>query len=248
MVDRLAFAIAINRAAIGSEQQNGIGTFSEKNVHRTLKYYFEPDESKHEINYMGSVADIRNEEGIIEIQTRSFGNLIPKLERFLDNDRVTVVYPIIENRTIFRFDPESGETKTPRKSRKKGRHSDALAEIALIRRFIPHKNLRILLVLIDATETRLLSGRMKVGRKRTEKINCIPTSLNSVVSLEKESDYYLLLPEGLPESFSSYEFERISGLKHIGSHGALMLLMQLGILSRRRGDGRSYIYSINSPQ
>lgn len=243
MIDNLSFAIAVNRATLAYEQQNGIGTYSEKLLHRSLKYYFEPDESKHEIEYLGSVADIRNEQGIIEIQTRSFGNLIPKLERFLENDKVTVVYPIIENKTICRYDPETGEAKAPKKSRKKGKLSDSLSEISIIRRFIPHDNLKIMIVMLNANETRLLNGKRKVGRKKTEKINCIPTSLNAIICLEKPSDYYPLLPDGLPGQFTAAEFERLSGLKNIGAHGALMLLLQLGLVTRQK-NGRAYVYSI----
>lgn len=245
MVDNLSFALAVNRAALDFEHQKGIGTYSEKMLHRVLKIYFEPNESNHEVKYLGSVADIKNDSGITEIQTRSFANLIPKLERFLVNDKVTVVYPVIENRTICRYDPETGESNTPRKSRKKGRVWDALAEISQIRRFIPHKNLRILIVMLDATETRLLKGKTKVGRKRTDKINCIPTHLNEILSLESISDYFLLLPDGLPERFTAVEFERVSGLKHLGAHGALMLFLQLGILTRERTGKEAYIYSIN---
>ena len=245
MIDNIKFALALNRAVLGGEHQNGIGTYGEKMLHRTLKFYFEPDESKHEIDHLGSVADILNENGIIEIQTRSFSKLIPKLERFLEKDKVTVVCPIIENKTICRIDQESGETNPPRKSRKKGRVSDTLAEISLIRRFIPHENLNILVVMLDADETRLLKGRLKVGRKRTDKINCIPTSLNQIIDLRTTSDYYQLLPDGLKDEFTAVDFERISGHKGIGAHGALMLLLQLGILSRSRVGKEPYIYKIN---
>ena len=246
MIDNLAFALALNRAVLGAEHQSGIGTYGEKMLHRSLKFYFEPDESKHEIEHLGSVADILNENGIIEIQTRSFSKLIPKLERFLENDRVTVVYPVIENKTICRIDQESGETNPPRKSKKKGKSSDALAEISLIRRYIPHHNLRILVVMLDANETRLLKGKLKVGRKRTDKINCLPTSLNRMISLERAEDYYQLLPEGLPGEFTATEFEKISGHKGIAAHGSLMLLLQLGVLSRERTENKAYIYTINN--
>lgn len=244
MLDNLSFTVALNRAALCEEGNNGIGTYGEKLMHRSLKFYFEPDESKHEIEHLGSVADILNENGIIEIQTRSFGKLIPKLERFLVNDKVTVVCPIIENRVIYRFDPETGETNKPRKSKKKGRASDALAELAMIRRYIPHDNLRVIVLLLDATETRLLSGKRRVGRKRTDKINCIPTSLNSIITLDRAEDYRLLLPDGLPDKFTAAEFGLISGIRSIGAHAALMLLLQLGIITREREGNKAFLYSI----
>lgn len=240
----MAFAIAVNRAVAIEAQSSGIGTLGEKMLHRALKYYLEPDEKNHEIPFLGSVADIKNEEGIIEIQTRSFNKLIPKLKRFLPEERVTVVCPIIQNRMICRIDTETGESLTPKKSSKKGKPSDALGEISMIRRFIPHENLTVLIALLDATETRMLNGKIRVGRKKTAKINCVPTSINSFIQLKEPEDYRLLLPSVLPDSFTAEEFERYYGLRGINSHGALMLLMQLGILSRERKGREAYVYSI----
>lgn len=244
MLDRVSFSNAIALATAQTVAQGGIGTYGEKMLHRTLKFYFEPNEDYHEVAYLGSVADIRNENGIVEIQTRSFDKLVPKLERFLEADRVTVVYPIIVQRTICRIDTETGESKSPRKSRKKGSAVDALGELYKIRRFIPHQNLTVSLVFLDATETRMLSGHVKVGRKRTSKIDCIPTSLNSIIDLKNPLDFYRLLPPDLPKQFTAAEFEECTKLRALACHGALMLLLQLGILSRERQGNKAYVYSI----
>ena len=245
MADQVFLDIALDSASVLANGYSGIGTLGEKTLHRTLKYYFEPDESKHEIEFLGHVADIMNEDGIVEIQTASFDRLIPKLEHFLQTTRVRVVYPIVANRYICRIDTESGESNSPRKSSKKGRASDALIGLSVIRRFIPHPNLSILVVLVDATETRMLGGTKKVGRKRTEKIDCIPTKINSIIFLDNPKDYFSLLPDNLPKEFSAKDFEKCAKIRGISSHGALMLLLKLGVLTRDKKGGRSYIYSIN---
>ena len=245
MIDNTRFALASLRAVAEYGDQGGIGTLGEKLLHKTLKFYFEPDATKHEIPFCGSVADILNEEGIIEIQTRAFNKLVPKLDRFLPKTHVTVVYPIVEKRTICRLDPESGVVSKPRKSSKVGLASDALAEISRIRAFIPHENLEILIVLLDADETRLQSGSLRVGRKKTQKINISPTRLNSIIHLGEASDYLSLLPRDLPEQFTAAEFEKITRLRSIDSHGALMLLLQLGILHRERQGRDPYVYTLN---
>lgn len=242
MLEKISFSDAIEKASVSEATRGGIGTYGEKMLHRTLKFYFEPDESKHEITCFGSVADIRNDDGIIEVQTRSFNKLVPKLERFLPLEKVTVVCPIIESKRICRIDIESGESLPPRKSAKRGKAIHALSELSMIRRFIPHDNLTVLVMLVNVDETRLLSGKIRVGRKLTSKINCIPTSLGSVMELKSIDDYRLLLPPDMPESFTSLEFEKISGLRGIGAHGALMLLLQLGILIRERKGNRAYMY------
>lgn len=226
--------------------EGGIGTYSEKMLHRTLKFYFEPDSTNHEIEFQGSVADIKNDEGIVEIQTRSFNRLVPKLEKFLPLEKVRVVYPIIEHKTICRINEETGESLAPKRSPKKGSGLDALAEFSEIARFIPHENLSILVVFLDAVETRFLNGKVKVGRQKTAKIDAIPTALNSIVEFEDPKDFAKLLPTKIPAEFTSAQFERITHLHGIKLHNSLMFLIKMGILTREKRGGRAYIYMLNS--
>ena len=46
MKNNISFSKAVERAREGYED-GGIGTFNEKFLHRALKFYFEPDETKH---------------------------------------------------------------------------------------------------------------------------------------------------------------------------------------------------------
>lgn len=57
---------------------------SEKTLHAVLKNYYEPDENKHEVAIDGYYADIFNDSGIIEIQTRQLNKLRDKLAVFLE--------------------------------------------------------------------------------------------------------------------------------------------------------------------
>ena len=226
--------------------EGGIGTYSEKMLHRTLKFYFEPDSKNHEIEFQGSVADIKNDGGIVEIQTRSFNKLVPKLEKFLPLERVRVVYPIIENKSICRINEETGESLPIKRSPKRGKALDALPGISEIAKFIPHENLTIIIVFLDAVETRLLNGKVKVGRQKTAKIDAIPTALNSIFELKNPNDFAKLLPSKIPAEFTSAQFEKITHLHGIQLHNSLMFLIKMGILTREKRGGRAYIYMLNS--
>ena len=240
LIDNQKLILACEAAA--NESRLGIGELGEKTLHRTLKHYFEPDTDFHEVAFCGSVADIKNSNGIIEIQTRSFDRLIPKLNRFLPESNVTIVYPIVECKTICKVNVDSGESLPPRKSPRKGRISDALAELSKIRDFLPNPKLKIIILFLDATEIRMASGSTAVGRRRTSKIDQIPTSLKSFVILQDALDYNILVPSSLGDSFTSAEFERSSGLHKINLHNSLMLLLSLGILTREK-QGRRYVYT-----
>jgi hypothetical protein len=193
----------------------------------------------------GSLADICRDGCITEIQTGSFERLVPKLEKFLSEYEVNVVYPIVERKTICRIDQASGEILGPRTSSKRGKAVDALSEIAKIRSLLPNEKLKITLVFIDANETRLQGKNKKVGRKKTDKINIFPTSINRITELSAPKDFFDLLPESLPSEFDSATFGKISAMKSIALHNSLMLLIKLGVLHREKGKGRSYIYYIN---
>ncbi len=241
----LLFSAAFEAASHEAERQGGIGTLAEKTLHRTLKYYFEPDRTKHEVSCLGHIADILNEEGITEIQTASFSRLVPKLQDFLPEQKVNVVYPIVENKKICRVDTLSGETVSLRKSPKKGRVADALPSLAQIRSLIPNENLSVTIVFVDAIETRMNNQTKRVGRKRTQKIDCIPTGINSILVLNNPLDYFSVLPQDFSKEFTKSDFEKKTGFKGIDSHGSLMLLLKLGILTREKSGGRTYTYKIN---
>ena len=70
-------------AAVHPRAESGIGSLSEGSLHHLLKFYFEPDADRHEVGVGRYFADILNEDGIIEIQTRALYRLSPKLDAFL---------------------------------------------------------------------------------------------------------------------------------------------------------------------
>jgi len=64
------------------------------------------------------VVDIARGDEVVEIQTRGFGRLRPKLERLLPAHRVLVVHPVAVERRVVRLD-ERGEVVGARRSPKR---------------------------------------------------------------------------------------------------------------------------------
>ena len=139
------FTAAKERIIGKNRERNGIGTLSEKTVHAVLKNYYAPDETQHEIPVEGCVADIFNGKEIIEIQTRSFDRMRPKLERFLPLYPVTIVYPIPYCKHVFWIDEETGEISGGRKSPLKGSPYLAFKELYRIKAYLqdPESALRV---------------------------------------------------------------------------------------------------------
>jgi len=114
-------------------EQNGVGTLAEKRLHAALKRYYAPDSSCLEVPIGRYVADVFDGTRIVEIQTKQFARLVGKLHFFLERYPTTVVYPMPRTRYLVWTDPETGETKPPRKSPVIGKPLDAFHELYHIR-------------------------------------------------------------------------------------------------------------------
>ena len=89
----------------------GLGTYNEKRIHRILKKFVCDDENCHEVKLGRYVADVLESNRITEIQTAGFTSLNAKIRFYLENTdyNVTVIHPMIAEKTIIRADKESGE-------------------------------------------------------------------------------------------------------------------------------------------
>lgn len=171
-MDRALFRAACEKIASQAEApagghgaSGGIGTLGEKTLHAVLKHYYEPDISCHEIKVGSYVADIFRENAVTEIQTRQFNKLRDKLDFFLEQYTVTVVYPIPRTKWLIWMDETTGEVTKRRKSPKVGTAFDAFFELYKIKSRLCHPRLRICLVLLDMEEYRLLNGWSRNKKK-----------------------------------------------------------------------------------
>ena len=220
----------------------GIGTLSEKTLHKVLKYYLEPIRENREVKIGSFVADIVGENGIVEIQTGGFQNLRKKMEAFLAVTTMTIVYPIAQTKWIQWLDPESGELSERRKSPKKGSPYDAFFELYKIKMFLNHPNLRIRLMMIESDEIRWLNGWSADRKRGSWRYNRTPTALISEMRLNGLGDYSQLIPAQLPEHFTSEDYRKATSLKLSGAQRALNVLHHVGAVIRSGKEGQKYLY------
>lgn len=244
MPDRERFEAA-KKKIIGIDRQRlGIGTLSEKTVHAILKNYYEPDEDKQEIPIDNYVADIYNGREIIEIQTRNFDKLRPKLRAFLPQYPVTVVYPIPRERWLFWIDPETGEMSEGRKARLKGNVYLAFAELYKIKMFLKDPNLSFRFALIDMEEYKFLDGRGKDKKNHASKFDRIPVEFAEEIVINDVKDYMQLLPLELGDEFTSREFAKAVRIPLALAQTVLNILYEMGTLTRVGKQGRLYLYAV----
>lgn len=233
----------ITTTLIGSQDKTKrIGTLQEKLLHRIIKYYFEEDVTFHEIKVGSFYADILKEKEIIEIQTRAFNKLRKKLDCFLPNYKVTIVYPLPYNKWLCWIDEETGEVSSKRKSPKKGTIYDAILELYKINPYLSHPNLKVCLLFIDMEEYRTLNGWSLDKKKGSSRYNRIPLGLVEEVYLNSSLDYHIFLSKELPLNFTSKDFQNVSPINRHKAQIALKILTDLGCVNRIGKQKNQIIY------
>lgn len=245
--ERAFFESARMRVLSDSYADEGIGSYSERSLHKIVKLFLEPDEEYHEIKYLGSVADVLRGDEILEIQTRALGRLRPKLDKFLKEKRVTVVFPIASETRIFWLDKETGEMSPPRKSPKRCGIYDAVFELYNIRDYISNPRFSLKLIFLSVDEFRYRGARVLGKERRKMRIERIPTSISEIIDLNSPEDYKIFFPEGIGDEFCAADLERAVG--HGFSHGysLVRLLRSSSLIDDGVKMGRRIVYTKQKP-
>ena len=240
-MDESSFAAACRAVQEMGRADQGVGTLGEKTLHAVIKRMIEPDLSRHEVKLGSFVADVLNERGVFEVQTRNLHKLKPKLTALLPYYPVTVVVPVIEIKWLLTMDPETGELKERRKSPKRGKAADLLPDLAYLKPLLRDPNLSFLLVRLEGEELRKPShSRWRSGTP----LEFAPTRFLGTVILKAPADCAALLPIDLPETFTARELAGALRLPGGRGSAAANVLSYMGVLRRAGARGKAYLYTI----
>lgn len=242
--DYEAFVNAKDKIIGKAHNNKGIGTLSEKTLHAVLKLYYEPDEDKHEVAMSGYYADIYNDKGIIEIQTRQLNKLRDKLSVFLQDYHVTVVYPLPFNKWLSWVNPDNGEVQGRRKSPRHFTEYDAFYELYKIKSYLKNPNLSINLVLMDMEEYKLLNGWSYDKKRGSTRYDRVPVGIRRIVKFDMIEDYMQLVPADLKEDFTVKDFAMAAGVSVEASRYTLNILNYLEIVKRTGRVKNGYVYNV----
>lgn len=223
----------------------GIGTYNEKRLHRILKRYVTDNAQCYEARVGRNIADVLEGERITEIQTASFRPLTKKISNYIENTEysVTVICPVIFEKTIIRADKDTGEVISAKRSPKKGRATDLFPELFYLGEYIGSPRLEVKILFVNAEEYRF-SERMRYRRAGAYDCDLRPVELVSETVLTDKDSYRQLLLAELPKGeFPSAEFAKITRLKGRRLSLALAFAVRTGLVSRR-AEGKKYIYQV----
>lgn len=239
---------------INSEKiSDGIGTLSEKTVHAVIKKFYEKNESNHEIKVGRYIADIYNKSSnndmyntdIVEVQTAGFNRMRNKLEEFLKNYSVTVVYPIPHKKILSWVDPETGEISKPRRSSRTGNEFMAARELYKIKMYLRNPNLHIHILMIDVEEYRLLNGWSKDRKKGSSRNERLPVNLYDIIRIDNMKDYEKLVPDMDKTIFDFEDYMKAAKVTDNMARAALNILTYTGTLRHVGKKGNRILYIKN---
>lgn len=239
------FLYALEKGKHQIKIMDGIGTLSEKTVHSVLKYYFEPDDKKHEVPIGKRIADIYNGEDIIEIQTKQLNRLRSKMDEFLLNYHVTVVHPVIVERQSFYIEPSTGEISPGRPCKMKAGKYLAFPELYKIKQYLTNPRFHLCLVLISVEEYRVLNPKRRNPKNGAKCNDRIPTKILDEIYINEIYDYETFLPEILDIGFTSSDFAKAAGIGKNLSQIVLNVLTHVGAVKRIGKIKNSYQYEKN---
>lgn len=244
MMNEQYFEEVKNNFIHSARERYGIGTLQEKTVHGILKDFYAPQKEMQEIPVNGYVADIFTGKEIIEIQTANFNKMRDKLDKFLPDYPVTIVYPIPHIKWIGWIDEETGACSALRKSPVRGTVYKAFYELYKIKQYLPDKNLHFCFPLLDLEEYRLLNGWSKDKKRGSCRYDRIPVSMVDEIHIDRIEDYMQLIPYELNEPFTVPDFAKAANIRKEEAGKVLHILNFLQVIERSGSQGRLYAYRV----
>jgi hypothetical protein len=216
---------------------------TESSLHAAIKsWYAQPGDSI-EALVDGYVIDIRRGKLLIEIQTRSFSSLRPKLETLLSQYPVHLVHPIAVEKWIIRS--ENGRVTQRRKSPKHGRSEHMFKELVYIPHLLFNPNFTLQILYTEEEETWVNDGSGSWRRKGWRIADRRLIGVRSSQTFCSADDYRSILPPSLPAAFTTSDLARQARLSRRLAQKMAYTLRASGILYLNGRLNRAYCYSLS---
>ncbi|MFO8079721.1 MAG: hypothetical protein R6V07_05380 [Armatimonadota bacterium] len=211
-------------------------------LHQALQRYYAGDEGATEVEMDGYRADAIRDGVIYEIQTRSFTAIRDKLHELADEHPVVLVHPIPRYKWIAKYDGETGEEISYRRSPKRWQPCEVFGELVYATKLLARENITLELIVICERETRIDDGKGS-WRRNGESIG--GHELLAILErhrFERPADLARLLPEGLPGQFTVADIRECGGIRKRLAGRIAYTLREVGAIEQVGKDGRAYLY------
>ena len=223
-----------------------IGTLREKPLHASLKRWYAQPGDGVEVPVGGYVIDLVRGDLLIEVQTRGFASMKPKVTALLGlGHRIRIVHPIPLYRWIVRVDPD-GTILSRRRSPRHGNAIDVFAELVSFPGLLANPQLELEVLLTIEEEYRRHVPDQSWRRKGWTVVERRLIEVVDTVSLGHIEDLLRLLPDGLPETFTTADLADKLGRSRRTAQQMAYCLRGVGAIVANGKHDRSIVYEVRS--
>lgn len=188
-----------------------IGTLREKHLHAALKRWYARPGDRIEVPVDRFVVDVVRDDLLIEVQTRGFSSMKPKVAALLESGwRLRIVHPIALNRWIVKVDAD-GSVLSRRRSPRHGTPTDVFGELVSFPDLLANPHLEIHLLLTNEEEYRRHTPGSAWRRKGWTVVERRLIDVVDTLMLSGVGDLADLIPSGLPEAFTTEDLSKALG-------------------------------------
>ena len=226
-----------------------IGMLREKSLHAALKDWYSRDGDQLEMKVDGYVVDIVRGDLLIELQTRNFSQLKPKLSSLVQAHKVRLVYPIAQEKWIVRTSGDGLAQVARRRSPKRGRVEHLFQELVSLPDLINHPNFSLEVLLTREEEFWQDDGQGSWRRKGWSVGDRRLVQVVDSLRLETRADFQRLLPD-LEQPFTTRDLAKALSLPRSLAQKMAYCLRQMGVLQvegKRKGGWLYRIGQVGQP-
>jgi hypothetical protein len=221
-----------------------IGTLREKPLHASLKQWYAEPGDKVECPVDGFVIDLVRGDLLIEIQTSGFSSMKQKVLALLDaGHRVRIVHPIPVDRWIVKVD-DDGTVLSRRRSPRHGKPTDVFSELVSFPGSMANPGLEVEVVMTIEEQYRAHTPDRAWRRKGWTVLERRLLDVVETILLTGVDDLITLLPEGLPEEFTTADLATLLGRPIRTCQQVAYCLRNLGAMVSVGKEGNSVLYRL----
>jgi hypothetical protein len=188
--------------------------------------------------------DIVRRRLLIEIQTSNFSSQKRKLNTLIEKHPVRLVFPIAQEKWIIRLASDGTTLVGKRKSPRQGSIYHLFVELVSLPSLMGQRNFSLEVLLIREEEVRRDDGR---GSWRRKGWSIFDHQLVEVVGrhlFKKPTDFLKLLPQNLPEPFSTRDLAQAIEQPHWLAQKMAYCLRNVGLIQVAGKKGNALLYGI----
>jgi len=225
----------------------GIGILREKPLHASLKRWCTQSGDQVEAAVDGYVVDVVRGDLLIEIQTRGFSGIRPKLTALLaSGHRIRLVHPIAVDRWIVKADA-AGNILSRRRSPRHGIPADLVTELVSFPDLLAHPCFEVEVLMTVEEEWRRHDPERSWRRHGWTTVERRLLDVLDSHTIAGPADLAALLPAVLPECFTSADLAlRLTRPRRTAQQLAYCL-RKLGAVEAVGARGRAVEYRLVAP-